>query len=57
LEEGEKMITVKGYIIMLIALMCLWACDCIYKAVKDARKVDWKWILSNFLLWVCSLHC
>lgn len=33
------MITVKGYIIMLIALMCLWACDCIYKAVKDARKV------------------
>jgi len=38
LEEGEEMITVKGYIVMAIALMCLWACECIYKAVKDARK-------------------
>lgn len=34
------MITTKGYIVMLIVLMCMWACECVYKAVKGARKVD-----------------
>ncbi|MED3068669.1 hypothetical protein ACTFRD_31905 [Bacillus cereus group sp. MYBK249-1] len=34
------MITTKGYIVMLIAIMCLWACDCVYKAIKSDRKVD-----------------
>jgi len=38
LEEGEKMITTKGYIVMAIGLMCVWACECVYKAVKGARK-------------------
>lgn len=34
------MITAKGYIIMAIGLMCVWACECVCKAVKGARKVD-----------------
>lgn len=34
------MITTKGYIVMLIVLMCMWACECVYKSVKSARKGD-----------------
>lgn len=42
------MITAKGYIVMAIGLMCLWACECIYKAIKGARKVDWKRMELDF---------